>query len=129
MKLLEENEVSLHTHEVRSDPSLLKALLHPDYREKGYSGATHTFPDVLEKLPRKTCENHTIWSQGFESYVLSADTRLLVYLSANLHPSGKLFRHAKRSSIWVNVGGTWLLRFHQATPVAEFEREKQPSHG
>ena len=123
MELLREKEVALHAYEVRSDVGRLEALLHPEYLEIGYSGETYSRSSILEKLPQKTCENHRIWSQSYEFYSLSQDTVLLLYLSANLHPSGRLFRHAKRASVWVSEQGTWKLRFHQATPVDDFERQ------
>jgi hypothetical protein len=123
LELLKEKEVSLHTFKVRSDVSKLQDLLHREYLEIGYSGVTHTFFSVLEKLPRKTCQNHKIWSQSFECLQLAPEVFLLVYLSANLHPSGRLSRYAKRSSVWVNVQGVWQLKFHQATPVEKFERK------
>lgn len=122
LQALMEKEIALHTYEVRSDPRRLRELLHTDFIEIGYSGETYTLDRVLVSLPRKTCQNHRIWSQDFEYHRLSQDAYLLVYKSANLNPSGKLFRHAKRSSIWIDAKMGWQLRFHQATPVEEFEQ-------
>ncbi len=43
-------EVALHQHETRTNISQLKAMIHPDFIEIGYSGKTHEYSSTLKDL-------------------------------------------------------------------------------
>jgi hypothetical protein len=116
-------EVSLHQKNVRSDRESLELLLHPSFKEVGYSGTTYDFNHILETLLSEGIEESTpeIWSQEFEFINLSSSIVQVLYLSAH-EENGVLSRHAKRTSIWVKDSPNWKMQYHQATPTASFEK-------
>jgi hypothetical protein len=116
-------EIALHQHDVRINIDKLKELLHPEFVEIGYSGKTYDFNSIVENLRSESSPDYEVWSQDFSYNQYASDTVQVVYLSAQLGKNGDLSRHAKRTSIWVNESGRWQMKFHQATPVAEFEKE------
>lgn len=92
---------------VRSDPSRVAALLHPEFREIGASGRLHERPDILATIgpldPPATLE-------VLEVQHINADQILLLWRSA----WGD--RNDLRSSLWVRRSGDWVQRYHQGTP-------------
>lgn len=121
MKLIQELEVMLHQHEVRTSKDRLCELLHPAFIEIGYSGTTYSYTSIISALLTEKPPMHRVLSQDFECSRLTATTRLLLYKSVNSHDDGSYSRYAKRSSVWVNEKDHWQLTFHQATPVAAFK--------
>ena len=117
---LKKLEIALHQHEVRTDIKKLMELLHPKFIEIGYSGKTYDFESTLETLASESSSSSGTWSQGYEYIEYSPAVVQVIYLSARLSKDGNLSRHAKRTSIWVNESRSWQIKFHQATPVAEF---------
>lgn len=114
-------EIELHQPAIRVDKIRVTELLHPDFIEIGYSGKTWDFETTLAGIAQ-TPASYVIWSQSYQTLEYAEGVIQLMYLSANVDEHGDLFRHAKRTSIWVNVGGKWQMKFHQATPVEPFER-------
>lgn len=105
-----ELERSLLADAVRSDPSRVAALLHPEFREIGASGRLMERVDVLARIgpldPPATLEI-------LEVQRIEPDQLLLLWRST----WGD--RIALRSSLWVQLSDeTWQLRFHQGTPEA-----------
>jgi len=44
---------------------------------------------------------------------------LLTYRSARREADASWQLHTHRSSIWMEEGGAWRLRYHQGTPAAQ----------
>jgi hypothetical protein len=68
---LRELEIALHQPEVRSDPERLGALLHPQFREVGRSGAEYTRAAVLQEF-EAAVQAYRVWSQDFQLHPNSA---------------------------------------------------------
>jgi len=114
-------EIALHQQNIRTDIDRLTELLHPEFVEIGYSGRTFDLKSTfisMSELP----SDFILWSQSYEYIKYALDVVQVIYLSANIDKHGNLYRHAKRASIWVNESGNWQMKFHQATPVATFEK-------
>jgi len=120
-KELKALELSLHQEEVRCNRKALELLLHPSFKEIGYSGATYNLESILEALTKESASGSipVIWSQGFEFTDLSPEIVQLWYLSAQ-EKAGVLKRHAKRTSIWIKDSSVWRMQYHQATPTIPF---------
>lgn len=118
---LRELERELHQPKCRGDRERLEQLLAPDFREFGRAGATYTRNDTLAMLPLET-EAQQIHAQGFVVHELADLIVLLTYRSAHMNPSGDLFRHTNRSSIWRLAPTGWQMVFHQGTPTTPFDQ-------
>jgi hypothetical protein len=114
-------EVGLHRRDTRADPKVLGALLHPDFREFGRSGATFTRESTLAEFAEAR-QASAIWSQDYAIDLLAEGLALVTYRTAHVDAEGRLDRHTNRSSLWQWAEGRWLLRFHQGTPTQPFER-------
>lgn len=116
-----ELECELHQPKCRGDRERLTQLLDPDFKEFGRSGSSYTRDDTLMLLPTEL-ELPKIHAQDFAVQKLSDSIVLLTYRSAHVNPSGELFRHTNRSSIWrLNLSG-WQMVFHQGTSTAPFDQ-------
>lgn len=118
---LRDLECELHQPECRGNRERLEQLLAPDFREFGRSGASYTRDDTLATLPLET-EKPQTHAQDFVVHELSDSIVLLTYRAAHLDPSGELFRHTNRSSIWRLDSAGWQMVFHQGTPTAPFDQ-------
>jgi hypothetical protein len=113
---LRELECELHQPECRRDQARLAQLLAPDFREFGRSGASYTRDHILVSLPSDP-DPPRIHAQDFVVKPLSDSIALLTYREAHVNPSGELFRHTNRSSIWRLDSSGWQMIFHQGTPT------------
>ncbi len=118
---LRELECELHQPECRKDRERLAQLLAPDFKEFGRSGASYTRDHELMSLPSDP-EPPQIHAQDFVVKPLSDSIALLTYRSAYVNPSGELFRHTNRSSIWRLESSGWRMVFHQGTPTDPFDQ-------
>ena len=99
-------ERDLLTDAVRSDPSAVAALLHPDWIEIGRSGRLWTREEMLAVIaPLTEPVGLDIVSVGR----VDEATILLLWRAVTDH------RSTLRSSLWVRVAGDWRQRFHQGT--------------
>ncbi|MBW4579464.1 MAG: nuclear transport factor 2 family protein [Tildeniella nuda ZEHNDER 1965/U140] len=114
-------ECELHQPKCRGDRERLIQLLAPDFMEFGRSGATYTRDHTLMLLPTDP-EPPQIHAQNFAVNKLSDSIALLTYQSAHVNPSGELFHHTNRSSIWRLDASGWQMVFHQGTPTAPFDQ-------
>ena len=113
-------EVALQKHENRTNISQLKALIHPEFLEIGYSGKTHDYNSTLKNLLSENNSELIVWSQDFRCTKFAPTVIQITYKSALQDKKGNLSRHSKRSSIWVNMTEGWKILFHQGTPTDEF---------
>jgi hypothetical protein len=117
---LRELECELHQPECRKDRERLAQLLAPDFTEFGRSGAFYTRDQTLMTLPSDP-DPPRIYVQDFVVKPLSDAIALLTYRDAHVNPSGELFRHTNRSSIWRLESFGWRMVFHQGTPTDPFD--------
>ena len=113
-------EHTLHQPTARRDSSRLQDLLHESFVEFGYSGASYDRAGVIDLLASDEA-GYQILSRDFELTSLGTHTALLTYKSASIDDHGEVSRYALRASVWALTPTGWRLRFHQATPTAEFE--------
>ena len=101
-------ELALLLPEVRRDPQRIRALLHPDFVEYGSSGRVWD----RESIGSLSADGDEITAADLVARRIGPDAVLLTYRSVR---SG---HEALRSSTWIrDDADTWLLLFHQGTPV------------
>jgi hypothetical protein len=101
-------ELALLLPEIRRDPERMRALLHPDFVEYGSSGRVWD----RESIGAVSADPEPISAADFLARRVGPDAVLLTYTST------RAGRDALRSSMWIrDSGDTWLLLFHQGTPV------------
>ena len=108
-------EIELHHPGVRCSSTRLQALLHPDFREVGRSGARYTRDTVIDHLKSQVTPPE-VHPSDFAVQALSDACALLTYRSAHRAPDGDFTMHVLRSSIWLKTGSSWQLVYHQGTP-------------
>ncbi|WP_432559873.1 RNase H family protein [Granulicoccus sp. GXG6511] len=102
-------ERALLTATVRSDPSRVAALLHPDWYEIGTSGRIWNRAEMLAAIGPLPGEAEC---EVVDAQRLGPDQILLVWRSTGVGPA------ALRTSLWVRREANWEQRFHQGTPEA-----------
>lgn len=118
LPVLQALEVELHHPGVRSSHSRLEQLLHPDFHEVGRSGRRYDRATIIKFLVEQA-SSPSVESGEFSASLLSPGVALLTYRSAHRLTDGSLSNHTLRSSVWVQVGGEWQMRYHQGTPAAQ----------
>ena len=104
-------EKQLLDPEVRRQPELVRALLHPDFIEFGASGRIWDTDSIVGALASEQIPNE-ITATDFQATLLAPDVVLLNFRTDNVG------RTCLRSSIWPRSDSDrWLLRFHQGTIV------------
>ena len=111
-------EVELHRPDVRTSHSRLEQLLHQDFHEVGRSGRRYDRATTI-RLLMEPSSSPSVVSDEFAASLLSPGVALLTYRSAHRLADGSLSNHTFRSSVWVQVGGEWQIRFHQGTPAVQ----------
>ncbi|MFB4204979.1 DUF4440 domain-containing protein [Arhodomonas sp. KWT2] len=114
---LEALERELHRSVRRRSRERLLVLLHPDFREIGYSGREHSRDAILANL--SDGEPPGVHAEGFRCRRIAPGTVLVTYRSARVSADGHLSRHALRSSVWLREAGHWRMIFHQGTPTGQ----------
>lgn len=111
-----------------SDPTRA-AILADDFLEFGSSGRVYDKPAILELLRQRGPIDFTI--ENFRAVLLAPGVALATYEFVVRHAAaggntgtndaggsaGASPRRSLRSSIFVERGGVWLMRFHQGTPM------------
>ncbi|WP_152351618.1 ribonuclease HI family protein [Brachybacterium subflavum] len=91
---------------LRKNPERAAELLHPDFTEIGTSGRTYDREQVLAVLAPVP----GLRAREFIAEEISDGVVLLRFVTSDARGT------QRRSSLWVRVDGTWLLRHHQSTP-------------
>ncbi|MDO5682763.1 MAG: ribonuclease HI family protein [Propionibacteriaceae bacterium] len=102
-------ERALLSSNVRSDPSRVAALLHPDWYEVGSSGRVWNRAEMLASIGPFADE---VECEVIDAQRLSPDQILLLWRSITGGTT------ALRTSLWVRRQENWEQRFHQGTPEA-----------
>ncbi len=118
LQTLQALEVELHRTETRRELARLDELLHPDFEEYGRSGRSYSRDEMLAEFQTGS-ELAPIVAWDFAMARLYDGLGLLTYKSAHVSPSGELYRHTLRSSLWIRTAIGWQMRFHQGTPTDE----------
>ena len=95
--------------QVRKSPKHLGELISEDFEEFGSSGRVIRKKDFLEGIVHGESPGYMLTDFSFTD--LAADCILVKYHS---EVAGV---HAHRSSIWINIAGSWQLLHHQSTVV------------
>jgi len=99
--------------EVRRQPDLVRALLHPEFVEFGASGQVWDVDSIIEVLASEWAPAE-ITAADFLTLSLGPDAILLTFKTESAK------RVCLRSSVWIrNDGNKWLLRFHQGTIITK----------
>jgi hypothetical protein len=118
LHVLQALERELHHPGVRCSRSRLEQLLHPDFCEVGRSGRWYDRTTIIRFLAEQP-RPPAVESDGFAASLLSPGVALLTYRSAHRGDDGMLASHTLRSSVWLRVGDSWQVRYHQGTPAAQ----------
>ncbi|RRO16637.1 nuclear transport factor 2 family protein [Saccharopolyspora rhizosphaerae] len=104
-----DRELRLLEPEVRADAEAVRALLHPDFREFGASGAVWDRETIVRATEASSSADERIEASGFRATPLGPDAVLLT-CTTRYRGSSSL-----RTSVWVRSAGDWLLLHHQGT--------------
>ncbi|UQN29625.1 ribonuclease HI family protein [Brachybacterium kimchii] len=104
---------------LRKNPERAAELLHPDFTEIGTSGRTYDREQVLAALAPVP----GLRAREFIAEEIADGVVLLRFVTADARGA------QRRSSLWVRVDGTWLLRHHQGTPAQHEPVTDGPAQG
>ena len=96
----------------RCDERWLDKHLHADFTEVGRSGRRHVRTGYFPV--RTACFEARLPLSGFDARGLRSGCVPTTYDSQVTYPDG--VEHARRSSMWLLVGGRWQPVYHQDTP-------------
>ena len=112
------SEIALLKVELRRDPDELTRLLHPDFLEVGRSGNSFNREAIIKSLLAEKNDECNIVHQDIVGCFVDKNTILITYKTA-VKNGDRISSMAKRSSLWVNVGSRWRIRYHQGTPYVD----------
>ena len=112
-------EHSLHRPDVRSSRESVEALLARDFSEIGASGQLYDRSTTVDGLLGEVSAAQAGLPivQNFVVAKLAEDVVLVTYRSIREASDDLPERSTLRSSIWVQEGGSWRMRFHQGTII------------
>lgn len=111
---LKELEESLWRPETRFDHEYMNRILAPDFFEFGRSGRIYSREDTLNATGQEI--NAKLPLRNFKIHQIDTNVVLVTYISEVIY---KELEVGNRSSIWVRVGDSWQLKFHQGTAVPQ----------
>lgn len=111
--LLQTLEESLWREETRFDNDYMNRILSPDFFEFGRSGRTYKRADTLGHKAEPI--NATFPLKNFTVHEVSPSVALVTYVSEVTYDGEK--EVGNRSSLWIKLGDTYQLKFHQGTAV------------
>ena len=104
-------ELQLLNPEVRRQPDLVGALLHPEFVEFGASGRVWDAESIVEALAAEQTPSE-IRATDLVAVLLDPGVVLLTFRTDSAG------RACLRSSLWIRSDeDQWLLRFHQGTVI------------
>ncbi|WP_022942392.1 DUF4440 domain-containing protein [Psychromonas hadalis] len=121
MDIIIKQEIDLHQIWFRNNKSVVKRLLHPEFREVEESGRSYNFNEIVSLTDNEKHSEDRVHSQDYECINLEKNVILLLYKSALLKPSGEYGSFTKRSSIWVKSDSQWQMKYHQGTSCKAFK--------
>lgn len=113
---LQSLEEELLRDPARSSAARLRELLSADFVEFGSSGRSFDRGTIISSLADSDCTTvHKVFD--FTLLRQAADSALVTYRIESCSPDGVPVRESLRSSLWINDGASWLMRFHQGTQI------------
>lgn len=115
-KALETLELALARRDERAIPGGYESVLHDSVVEFGTSGRVWTRDEILEALhtgPRVDA----VTIEMFDAHVVRPGVFLVMYETTQTDPVTGLSSRQRRSSLWMQEGDGFVLRFHQSTPI------------
>ncbi len=114
-QLLLDKEKSLPEAEKRKDLDFFKNITTDDFLEVAPDAKVYSKEEMLEGLNAVDLQNYSIYSAkvlplGDNAAVVTYDAIVQMTIGDERAP-----RYQHVSSVWVNQGGKWLLKFQQAT--------------
>lgn len=106
-------EEDLWRRETRFDNEYMERLFAEDFLEYGRSGRIYSRRDCLSHEPQDI--DAVLPLPKFEVRLLTPEVAQVTYESRV--SCGGVEERGNRSSIWSRSGDSWVLRFHQGTPV------------
>ncbi|KPJ94890.1 MAG: hypothetical protein AMJ55_05345 [Gammaproteobacteria bacterium SG8_15] len=105
------------TQQIKSlEESLLQRHTRAD--QAGASGNMVNKSEAIDWLLRE--DDNIQWSlSDFQIRCLSDEIVLATYRAHKTDLSTRATKHSLRSSLWMNTGDRWVLRFHQGTNLAK----------
>ncbi|MDP1574674.1 MAG: hypothetical protein Q8L78_07065 [Coxiellaceae bacterium] len=115
---LKSREPIFHQSEFGTTRADFKKMTVDDYWEIGASGNRYEREEIIETVVARYQDpdyiKNDFWeTSDFECRELSDDTYLLTYILIQ----GKEKRITRRSTIWKNNHGQWMIVYHQGTVV------------
>lgn len=115
---LKKREPIFHRPEFGTTRSDFEKMTVDDYWEIGASGNRYERAECIETVVTRYQDpeytKNDFWeTKDFECRQLSGDTYLLTYILIQ----GKEKRITRRSTIWKNHDGHWMILYHQGTIV------------
>lgn len=116
---LKKREPIFHRPELGTTRADFEKMTVEDYWEIGASGNRYEREECIETVVTRyqdpDYKKNDFWeTKDFECRQLSDDTYLLTYLLIQ----GKEKRITRRSTIWKNHAGQWIILYHQGTVVS-----------
>ena len=97
------------------DPARIDALLDPDFREFGSSGAVYDRRQALSALCSGPGVDVHVEMSDLEATPISKSVMLLTYHALKRDRQGAEVSRSLRSSLWRLTEGRWKVVFHQST--------------
>lgn len=99
---------------VRANRARLDSLLTDDFHKVGSRGWSFGKPEVLTRLPDET--GIAFRASSMEAHTLATGVILVTYTAERTHDG--VTTRSLRSSIWIQNGDDWRMRYHQGTAAA-----------
>ena len=109
-------EAELQAPASRRDPARIDALLDPNFREFGSSGAVYDRRQTLSALCSGPVVNLHVEMSDMGAIPLSETVVLITYQALKRDRLGAEVSRSLRSSVWRLTEGCWKIVFHQSTP-------------
>ena len=110
---LEACERTLLDPAVRRDRTQVSSLLAEEFQEFGSSGRVWSRQQILALLTTEEYSPPTM--EDFNCHWIGDGVALVTYRTVRTDPDSGQGSAVLRSSIWIEEGGRWRVRFHQGT--------------
>jgi len=113
---LEALELALARRDETAVPGGYEAVLHDSVVEFGPNGRVWTRDEILAALhsgPRL----EAVSIEGFDAHIVRPGVFLVMYEAMQTDPATGLTTRQRRSSLWMQEGDGFVLRFAQSTPI------------
>ena len=108
-------EAELQASGSRQDQARLEALLDPNFREFGSSGAVYDRLSSISLLLNERSDEPDIEMIDKVATPVSDSVVLLTYQAVRRDRRGDEISRSLRSSLWRRSNGGWTILFHQGT--------------